>query len=90
MSQLQDNSPDHDDALDLRKIFELVFKKLWIPIATTVICIAAGIAYLKLAEPVYEAKATVEVMMNNRNLAGMEVQGMNLGSAEALATTEGE
>ena len=88
MPDFPDTSSEPEDAIDLREIIGVLLDKIWIPITTTILCIAAGIAYLKVAEPIFMAKATVEVLMTNRNLAGMEVQGMNVASADTLATTE--
>ena len=84
----QSNPAPLQDAFELGKILSIVLEKRWLLIGSILLCVGVGAVYLKLATPIYEAKATIEILVSNRNPAGMEIPGVNLGSAEALATVE--
>ncbi|MFT5467913.1 MAG: capsular exopolysaccharide synthesis family protein [Verrucomicrobiales bacterium] len=84
--ELTGPSPQEDQrAIDPRQLLSKVQEKLWILVLTTILGIAAGVAYVKYVSPVYEATATVEVLSGKRSPVGDGGQN-DLKNADALGT----
>lgn len=58
--------------IDFHKIFHVIRSRWWIPVVCCTLAIAAAIAYLAVTPRSYSTQAIVEVLSEDKNVAGLE------------------
>src|SRR5215203_4931836 len=79
-------APPQEQPLDWRSLIIALRERLWIIIVFTAVGAAAGWAYLKRSQPIYEARATLEVEEKQRIMKFDEVSSDELRDASTMNT----
>lgn len=83
-----EDSVEHEE-IDLRNLLSLFIERKWIILCSVFLSLAAAVAYLNYATPLYEATALAEVPEQIINLAKIEdLQAQDLRGGEVLKTIE--
>lgn len=79
-------APPQEQPLDWRSLIIALRERLWLIIVFTAVGIAAGWAYLKRSQPMYEARATLEVEEKQRIMKFDEVSTDELRDISTMNT----
>ncbi len=72
ISSLREMPMQHDEDVDLRALFQTVSDHKWLVLVGTGLFFLAGVLYVLMATPVYEASAMVQVEKSMPNVPGQQ------------------
>ena len=86
MNQLAENQNYPDDEIDLRELFLTLWRGKWLVLATTVIFVAAGVAYAFYKPEIYQASVLLAPAENHgSNFGGVNSQIGGLASLAGIS-----
>jgi len=88
MTSTTSSAPINEDEIDLATLFGTLLDYKWLIGIVTGVFLICSIAYVVLAQPVYEADALVQVEQKVPDLPGLSALTQTLGASSSQATTE--
>lgn len=82
-------APSSGDDLDMAELLDILFQRIWLILAITLLAVAAGVAFAVLSTPIYRADALVQVERpKSTTLSSIEAAAEALGGGDSPISGE--